>query len=110
MSDDLQKAVDRIIEKAAEDFSLWCKRSPAFEGDAPDEDFANSFSYTAGKKYLKIVRGNSVWGFVVLADGGKFQRGDLLKPASWNAPAKNQARGNVFDPECVVNWTGPLYL
>ena len=37
------------------------------------------------------------------------KRGDILKAASWNAPATNKARGNIFE-EYTVQWTGPLYL
>ena len=35
---------------------------------------------------------------------------DLLKPAGWNAPARNKPRGNVLEGGFPVNWTGPLYL
>jgi len=36
--------------------------------------------------------------------------GDILKPASWRAPAKNSARGNVLEGGYAIQWTGPLYL
>ena len=36
--------------------------------------------------------------------------GDILKPASWKAPAMNAPRGNVFEEGSPMNWTGPLYL
>lgn len=53
---------------------------------------------TQGKKYIKIVAEGSqriVWGFINLSND-KFQYGDILKAASWAAPATNKARGNVF--------------
>ncbi len=66
-----------------------------------------------GRRYIK---------FIVTTDGGKGQRsvwafidrtnGDILKPATWNAPAKH-ARGNVFDSDFGLqhtSWTGPNYL
>ncbi len=49
-----------------------------------------------GKKYIKIISkaqsgsGSSVWAFIDKASG------DILKPATWKAPAKH-ARGNIYD-------------
>jgi len=46
----------------------------------------------------------------MVTDYGKFKMGDILKPASWRAPAKNSARGNVLEGGYAIQWTGPLYL
>jgi hypothetical protein len=74
------------------------------------EKFKNSLSVNVGKKYIKIVKDNSVWGFVVnTSDDRLFKYGDILKAASWAAPARNGARGNVFE-DYDANWTGPLYF
>ena len=40
----------------------------------------------------------------------KFKKGDLLKPAGYDKPARNAARGNILDGGFQINWTGPLYL
>lgn len=72
-------------------------------------EFDNSLTVKRGSKYTKIIQGGSVWGFVVNADDDKFKRGDILKAASYNAPARNAPRGNVFDGY-QIQWTGPLYL
>jgi hypothetical protein len=62
-----------------------------------------------GKKYVRIVRqeivSRSAWAFVDIATG------DILKAASWAAPAKH-ARANIYQP---VTWDnvsayGPCYL
>ena len=63
-----------------------------------------------GTKYMKVLATNGVWGFIVKEDGGKFKKGDILKAAGWNAPAKNAARGNILEGNYPINWTGPLYL
>jgi len=75
--------------------------------------FNNSLGFKNGRKYIKITteNGGSVWGFIVNTDeDNKFKKGDILKPASWNTPARNQARGNILDGNYSISWTGPHYL
>ena len=64
------------------------------------------FTYQTGDKYAKIVAVNpasrSAYAFVVLSDGDKFKAGDILKPASWAAPARNKARGHISDPAAFI--------
>ena len=71
------------------------------------------------QKYIKIGRVSDhssgrmsqVWAFVVNTDDDKkFKRGDVLKAAGFNAPARNAPRGNVLDGGFNINWTGPEYL
>ena len=62
-----------------------------------------------GKKYVKIVREGSVHSFVMMEDDSKFRRGDILRAASWAAPARNSARGNVLAGDLSrVSWTGVI--
>lgn len=69
-------------------------------------DFNSSFKVLDGKSYIKIAAHGSVHSFIVKADGGKFKAGDILKPASWQAPAKNFARGNVITGDYKsIRWT-----
>lgn len=62
-----------------------------------------------GRKYVKLVSNRSgsrsVWCFV------EKETGDILKAASWKAPAKH-SRGNVKDKTSYSSypWTGPHYL
>lgn len=74
------------------------------------EEFNKKVHTIEGKKYIKVVAGSSVWGFIVKEDEGKFRKGDILKAASWAAPAKNAARGNIIDGGYQIHWTGPNYL
>jgi len=82
-------------------------------------EFRDGFMIKTGQKYIKIGRLSkmnpgkmgSVWGFVVNTDDdAKFKRGDILKAAGFNAPARNSPRGNVLDGGFSIRWTGPLYL
>jgi len=64
-----------------------------------------------GRRYRKIAKAeygkvSSVYCFVDTTNG------NVLKPASWKAPAKH-ARGNIFDNHNglrLMSWTGPAYL
>ena len=110
----MQQQIDALIETIKADYSEWMLRSVTNMKVTTDmiERFNNSVDYTVGKKYIKVLNGNgSVWGFVVNTDtDAKFRKGDILKAAGWNAPARNAARGNIVDGGYCVNWTGPLYL
>ena len=68
-----------------------------------------------GRKFIKVVEGTRVWGFVAKVDGVHkglpMLKGDILKAATWRAPAKH-SRGSIFDKEMhkSFSWTGPNYL
>ena len=66
-----------------------------------------------GRKYMKVIDGTSVWGFISMFEGEykgvPIKEGDLMKPASWNSPAKHN-RGNIFDGSDKWNFYGPSYL
>lgn len=60
-----------------------------------------------GKRYVKISVGRTVHTFV------DFENGDILKAASWRAPAINGVRGNIWEDdrgESVINQYGANYL
>ena len=75
------------------------------------EEFNEGLTWNRGSKYIKIISNRSVWGFIVKTDNDKkFKKGDILKAAGWNAPARNAARGNVVEGGYSICWTGPHYL
>ncbi len=60
-------------------------------------EFQGDYAYSVGRAYIKVYdtdkkdnKARSVWCFIN-------QAGQILKPASWKAPAKNFARGNLTD-------------
>ena len=79
-------------------------------GDTELKEYDNKTKVSFGKKFIKVVQGTSVFAFIVKEDTDKFKKGDILKPAGYNAPAQNAARGNVLTGNYYINWTGPLYM
>lgn len=71
--------------------------------------YEDGFTFSKGKKYIKVMNSGSAWGFIVLKDDDKFKRGDILLAASWSAPARNHARGNILEGNYSVSWTSPHY-
>ena len=61
---------------------------------------AEEMTFTQGSRYIKIIRGTSAHCFVDRTNG------DVLKAASWRAPAKH-ARGNIFAHDNGLDRVGP---
>lgn len=66
-----------------------------------------------GSKFIKITFNNSVWGFISRFDGtfkGRpIRKGDLMKAASYKAPAAI-SRGNIGDGTARWDVHGPNYV
>ena len=126
MDNDLKIAVEVYLEAIKASYFAWGA------GKVRDEiahqvrmdmlaDFNAAICYEEGSKYIRIVTGNktsrSVHSFIAKGDAtwrvGKkivqIKRGDILKAATWKAPAKNQARGNIFQ-QYHTQWEGADYL
>ena len=75
----------------------------------------NEYSLTVevGNKYIRLWDGTCCWGFISRVDGdlkgSPIKKGDLLKPATWKAPAKH-ARGNIIDGTARYSVYGPQYI
>jgi len=107
----MRQELNQLLECIADDFATWISRTDYCRGDDRLAQFKAELSFSEGKKYIKILNDKSVWGFIVKADDGKFKAGDILKAASWAAPARNTARGNILEGNFNwVQWTGPAYL
>ncbi len=66
-----------------------------------------------GNKFIRLWQGTGCWGFISRVDGdlkgSPIKKGDLLKAATWKAPAKH-ARGNIIDGSARYGVYGPEYL
>ena len=83
---------------------------PGSYGDTQLKEYDSKTRVDIGRKFIKVVQENTVFAFIVKEDTDKFKKGDILKPAGYNAPAQNGARGNVLTGNYYINWTGPLYM
>ena len=99
------KAMDSLLVKIQEAYDNWSR----FNTKKLD------LTLKPGRKFIKVVEGTRVWGFVAKVDGLHkglpMLKGDILKAATWRAPAKH-SRGSIFDKEFhkSFSWTGPNYL
>jgi hypothetical protein len=109
-SENIKDGIAKLIAASIEDYNEFC------DNKNMQEEFANSWSVKEGQKFIKVCAKHSVHSFIVKEDmftpGGqpRFKKGDVLKAASWAAPALNQPRGNVLEGNYPMQWTGPLYL
>ena len=100
-------AMDNLLVKIQENFDKW--------GNRGGIDKQLELYLKPGRKFIKVVEGTRVWGFVAKVDGVHkgvpMLKGDILKAATWRAPAKH-SRGSIFDSEMhkSFSWTGPNYL
>ena len=101
---DFDAAMNRLLEKIQENFD-----TRSFGGKRMN------LSLKKGRKFIKVIHDNSVWGFVSLVDGehkgAPIFVGSIMKAAGWRTPAKH-SRGSIFDSEMhkSFSWTGPNYL
>ena len=109
----IEDGINNMLDAAAHDYKSMGSTYRT------SEEFREKFMVTVGQKYIKIGRVSDhssgrmgqVWAFVVNTDNDKkFKKGDLLKAAGYNAPARNAARGNVLEGNFQIRWTGPEYL
>ena len=65
--EDFDSAMDRLVENIDKDYKGWKTRSKYDDmpGAFPDVDI----KIKSGRKFIKIIRENSVWGFVAYSDG-----------------------------------------
>ena len=102
--EDFDIAVDNLLKNIVIKFNEWM----------PDSYRECKPILVNGRKFIKVIEDNSVWGFIAKKDGEHkgltMKAGDVFKPAGWAAAAK-YTRGNIFDNNTDwFAWTGPNYL
>ena len=113
----IENAVTDLLSDIAINYCKWSESIKERNGndskyrDEQARDFGSSLTYEVGNKLIKILskdrkNGQStVWGFIVRENNTVkcktsecyFQKGDLLKPASWKQAARNFSRGNILN-------------
>jgi len=112
----MNEAIQNLMNRIVEDYNQWTFRVAKGELSEHNkvmmQEFADKIDFTEGRKYIRIIQNRSVWGFIVATDEDKiFKKGDILMAAGYNKPARNKARGNIFDLDNTrVEWTGANYL
>ena len=112
-----EKDIQNVLNAMAHNYALFKERSQSINQyehlkdmtySSFKEEYLSACEFKIGRNYVKLIHNSSVVGFIVISEKDKkFQYGDLLKAASWKAPARNFPRGNVFTniPK-VIQWTG----
>ena len=107
-------AMNTLLVKIRENYDNWGggRNHPSHDGVGQKK---LDLSLKVGRKFIKVVEGTRVWGFIAKVDGTHkglpMLKGDILKAATWSQPAKH-SRGSIFDKEMhkSFSWTGPNYL
>ena len=82
----MQEQIDTLLGKIKQDYVNWCTAggSKPLSGYFQDSinEWDGKMQVKTGQKYIKVIRENSVWGFIVNTDNDKvFKKGDILKAA-----------------------------
>ena len=114
------KALDELVINIGKDYEGWGKPTSKDTESGSEikkrmtREFKKGIKLRNGQKYIKVICGSSVWGFIAKSEGIlkgiPYRRGDVFMAAGWASPAKH-VRGSVFDDSTSwFSWTGPRYL
>tara|TARA_R100001443_G_scaffold117345_2_gene141600 strand:+ start:934 stop:1308 length:375 start_codon:yes stop_codon:yes gene_type:complete len=116
---DFWDAIDKLLIGIKKDYAGWGSDIDSLDESSKKirlkmiDEFNQGINIKIGRKYIKVIQGSSVWGFIAAGDGSlkgiPHKKGDVFKAAGWRAPAK-WARGSIFSKDKFYSWTGPNYL
>tara|TARA_E500000318_G_C3493651_1_gene185459 strand:+ start:433 stop:816 length:384 start_codon:yes stop_codon:yes gene_type:complete len=112
MENKIENSINKYLKHLGEKFTVFANRSLTAAADEFINEYVDGLSFEVGRKYIKVTKtdrsgSTGVHSFIVnTKNDKKFKYGDILKAASWAAPARNFARGNVFGEYGHINWTG----
>ena len=94
--DDFISKLQKVVDENMRNFSWICE-----------------LSINKGRRYDKVVKedkgthhSKSVWGFIDKTNG------NILKAESWKKPSTKNARGNIYEDDCMLfcGPYGPAYM
>jgi hypothetical protein len=111
LNDGIQKAIDAMQKSYIDMYKVRADDNAARKEYATEqvEKFIRTTRVDVGRNYTKVSADGSVKFFVVNKPTKGFKVGDVLKAATWRAPATNFARGNVCEGKFDITWTGVRY-
>ena len=101
-----------LLENIKDNYTKWSSNSAY--GNMVPARLKDEPVVRRGRKFDRIFRGNSIWGFVAKKDGVhkgiNYRMGDVFKAQGLHQPAKH-VRGSIFDNNTDwFSWTGPEYM
>jgi hypothetical protein len=115
----LKQAVEQVVETMKQDYIRWSTHDGKKPLSGYNQEVVDNWNIEIkeGQKYIKLIKkdhkssfgGGSVNGFIVKTPTKGFVEGDMLKAASYNMPATNFKRGNVYEDAnngSIASWTG----
>ena len=117
-----KERVDILLKNIGKDYDSWTGIEPLREMDESalkikkesSDRFKKGLKLSHGRKYIKVMENNRVWGFIAVTDGVlkgiPYKFGDVFKAASWRAPAKHVMGSIYLDRTDWFHWTGPMYI